>query len=167
MNFEDLNVILKKTEKGIEALKVRDPSLPQKSRVLLILIDGKKTLAELSPVITVGSGSLERIQELLSSGYVEEMLQNPSTLPQNLPTQSLTTDVTAKPAESVNLQLAIRSATKMLSNMLGPNADLLSIQLEKCKTKDEYNTKILAFRKIIGTMRSEKIGDEFVKAAIL
>ena len=62
MNFEDLNVILKKTEKGIEALKVRDPSLPQKSRVLLILIDGKKTLAELSPVHTVGSGSKNELK---------------------------------------------------------------------------------------------------------
>jgi hypothetical protein len=40
------------------------------------------------------------------------------------------------------------------------------MQLEKCKTKDEYNAKVLEFRKIVGTMRTQKHGDEFVKSAI-
>jgi hypothetical protein len=65
-----------------------------------------------------------------------------------------------------NLQTAIRAATKMLSDMLGPNSDVLCMQLEKCKTKDEYNAKVLEFRKIVGTMRTQKHGDEFVKSAI-
>ena len=164
MDFNNLNAVLKKTDKGIEALKVRDASLPQKSRVLLILIDGKKTLGDLSPVLTIGSDSLERVKELFNSGYVAEMLQDQTEAKQSQTEQSLS--LTTK-TDAVNLQTAIRSATKMLSDMLGPNSDVLCMQLEKCKTKDEYNTKILAFRKIIGTVRSEKAGDEFVKAAIL
>ncbi len=168
MDFENLNAILKKTDKGVDALKVRDPSLPQKSRVLLILIDGKKTLAELTPLLTVGSDSHERIKELLNSGFVVEITQHQTRTSENLTTQHIVADSKAKLIDSTqSLQVAVRAATKMLSAMLGPNADVLCMQLEKCNTKDEYNTKILAFRKIIGTMRTEKHGDEFVKAAIL
>ena len=115
-------------------------------------------------MLTIGSDSLERVKELFNSGYVAEMLQDQTEAKQSQTEQSLS--LTTK-TDAVNLQTAIRSATKMLSDMLGPNSDVLCMQLEKCKTKDEYNTKILAFRKIIGTVRSEKAGDEFVKAAIL
>lgn len=164
MDFENLNAILKKTDKGVEALKVRDASMPQKSRVLLILIDGKKTLADLSPVLTIGSDSLERVKELFNSGYIVEILQDQPIATVNQTAQN--TAIVTK-TDAVNLQTAIRSATRMLSDMLGPNSDVLCMQLEKCKTKDEYNSKILEFRKIIGTMRSEKHGDDFIKAAII
>jgi hypothetical protein len=168
MDFGNLNSILKKTDLGLNALKVRDPLLTQKSRVLLILIDGKKTLGELAPLLTDGSDTHEKFKELLQAGFVEEVLQQQVLSSLGEPTSTNNT-ITNGPAinAAVSLQAAIRSATRMLSNMLGPDSDLLSIQLEKCKTKDDYNAKILAFRKIIGTMRSEKDGDEFVKAAIL
>jgi hypothetical protein len=167
MDFENLNAILKKTEKGVEALKVRDASLPQKSRVLLILIDGKKTLADLTPLLTVGSDSHERIKGLFDAGFIEEAMQHQAQIAQNQPNQNAATELNNKSANSdKNLQTAVRLATKLLSDMLGPNADVLCMQLEKCKTKDEYNAKILEFRKIVGTMRTEKQGDEFVKSAI-
>jgi hypothetical protein len=167
MDFENLNSILKKTEKGLNALKVRDPLLTQKSRVLLILIDGKKTIGELAPLLTAGSDTHEKFNELFQAGFVAEVLQ------QEAVTQQLDTS-TASPAiektettnSTKNLQVAIRSAVRTLTDILGPNSDALCIQLEKCKTKDEFNAKILEFRKIVGTMRTEKHGDEFVKAAI-
>jgi hypothetical protein len=167
MNLENLNAIFKKTEKGTEALKIRDSSLPQKLRVLLILIDGKKTLSELTPLLTVGSATHERIKELLLSGFIVEVLQQQTPPSNDSPVQNSASTAKAKQTDADNLQIAIREATKRLSDMLGPSAEVLCIQLEKCRTKDEYNTKILAFRKIIGSMRSERFGDEFVKASIL
>jgi hypothetical protein len=153
----------------VEALKIRDASLPQKSRVLLILIDGKKTLSDLTPLLTIGSDSHLRIKELLDAGFITEAIQHPTRIvtEQNAINQNSTiesADTTTDLAK--NLQTAIRAATKMLSDMLGPNSDVLCMQLEKCKTKDEYNAKVLEFRKIVGTMRTQKHGDEFVKSAI-
>jgi hypothetical protein len=143
--------------------------LPQKSRVLLILIDGKKTLSDLTPLLTIGSDSHLRIKELLDAGFITEAIQHPTRIvtEQNAINQNSTiesADTTTDLAK--NLQTAIRAATKMLSDMLGPNSDVLCMQLEKCKTKDEYNAKVLEFRKIVGTMRTQKHGDEFVKSAI-
>lgn len=165
MDFKNINVILKKTEKGINALKLRDPLLTQKSRVLLILIDGKKTIGELAPLL--GSDTHEKFNELLQAGFIAEVLL------QEVVTQQLETN-NASPAiqkteitnSTKNLQVAIRSAVRMLTDILGPNSDALCIQLEKCKNNDEYNAKILEFRKIVSTMRTEKHGDDFVKAAI-
>jgi hypothetical protein len=169
MDFDNLNAIYKKTDKGIEALKTRDASLPQKLRVLLIPIDGKKTLSELTPLLTIGSDSHLRIKELFDAGFITEAIQHPapSQALQNALNQNSAVETTDKTTDSAkNLQTAIRSATKMLSDMLGPNSDVLCMQLEKCKTKDEYNAKVLEFRKIVGAMRTQKHGDDFVKSAI-
>jgi hypothetical protein len=167
MDFENLNAILKKTEKGLNALKVRDPMLTQKARVLLILIDGKKTIRELAPLFTAGSDTHEKFNELVQAGFVAEVLQL-----EVLQTQIDASDTSnaIKKTETTNsaqnLQVAIRAASRMLTDILGPNSDVLCMQLEKCKTKDEFNAKILEYRKVVGTMRTEKHGDEFVKAAI-
>jgi hypothetical protein len=167
MDLGNLNSILKKTEKGLNALKVRNPLLAQKSRVLLILIDGKKTIGELAPLLTVGSDTHEKFSELLQAGFVAEVLQL-EVLQTQLDANStgITINKTDITNSVQNLQVAIRAACRMLTDILGPNSDVLSMQLEKCKTKDEFNAKILEFRKIVGTMRTEKHGDEFVKAAI-
>ena len=167
MDLKNINAILKKTEKGTNALKLRDPLLTQKSRILLILIDGKKTIGELAPLLTAGSDTHEKFNELLQAGFIAEVLQ------QEVVTQQLETN-NASPAiqkteitnSTKNLQVAIRSAVRMLTDILGPNSDALCIQLEKCKNNDEYNAKILEFRKIVSSMRTEKHGDDFVKAAI-
>jgi hypothetical protein len=167
MDFKNLNAILKKTEKGLNALKVRDPMLTQKARVLLILIDGKKTIGELAPFLTAGSDTHEKFSELLQAGFVAEVSRQEVLQPQ---LDASTTGITIKKTEitnsTQNLQVAIRAACRMLTDILGPNSDVLSMQLEKCKTKDEFNVKILEFRKIVSSMRTEKHGDEFVKATI-
>jgi hypothetical protein len=167
MDFENLNAILKKTEKGLNALKVRDPTLTQKARVLLILIDGKKTIGELAPLLTAGSDTHEKFSELLQAGLVAEVLQQ-KILQTQLDANN-TSDAIKKTEiaySTQTLQVAIRAACRMLTDILGPNSDVLSMQLEKCKTKDEFNVKILEFRKIVSSMRTEKHGDEFVKATI-
>jgi hypothetical protein len=168
MDFDNLNAIYKKTDKGIEALKTRDASLPQKLRVLLIPIDGKKTLSELTPLLTLGSDSHLRIKELFDAGFITESIQHPalSQVQQNAISLDSAIEANNKTELAKNLQTAIRSATKMLSDMLGPSSDVLCMQLEKCKTKDEYNAKVLEFRKIVGAMRTQKHGDDFVKSAI-
>lgn len=167
MVVNNLNAILKKTEKGSNALKVRDPLLSHKARVLLILIDGKKTIGELAPLLTQGSDTHEKFNELLQAGFVVE---NPhQELLHAQPNNINTIDAVSKSDNTdskVSLQDAIRNARRMLIDMLGPNSDVLCMQLEKCKSKDEFNDKILEFRKIIGSMRNEKLGDEFVKASI-
>jgi hypothetical protein len=167
MDLENLNSILKKTEKGFNALKVRDPLLTQKSRVLLILIDGKKTIGELAPLLTAGSDTHEKFNELLQAGFVAEVLQQEGLPPQlDISNTGIAVQKAAVANSKPNLQIAIRNATHMLTDILGPNSDVLSMQLEKCKNKDEFNVKILEFRKIVSAMRTEKHGDEFVKATI-
>jgi hypothetical protein len=159
MNIENKNAIFKKTDKGQTALKLRDPSLSQKLRTLLILIDGKKNIGELSPLLPGELNLNERLQELLNAELIEEVVQTNASLPiRNTETESI--------ASSQKLESAIRSATNHLANLLGPNSDVLCIQLEKCKNKDEFNAKILEFRKIVSSIRSEKQGDEFVKSLI-
>lgn len=168
MDISNLNVILKKTEKGLSALKVRDPLLSQKARILLILIDGKKTLGELAPLVTIGSDTHEKFKELLQADFVAEVSNQEPVQPQLDASNTASAIIKLETANSAqNLQGFIRSSCRMLTDMLGPNADVLCIQLEKCKSKDEYNAKILEFKKIIGAMRSVSIANDFVNKSAM
>ena len=49
----DNNTLLAKTDKGREALAARSPELGPKLRTVLIMVDGKKSVAELGKFIGV------------------------------------------------------------------------------------------------------------------
>lgn len=44
----ELNAVLRKTESGLSVIKLRDRDLTPRHRMLLIMVDGTKTVAELS-----------------------------------------------------------------------------------------------------------------------
>ena len=44
----DTHSVLRKTEAGVNAIKLRDRSLTPKSRMLLIVVDGHKSVGELT-----------------------------------------------------------------------------------------------------------------------
>ncbi|HMS26058.1 MAG TPA: hypothetical protein PKC80_01610 [Burkholderiaceae bacterium] len=170
MAQSSLQTIFKKTEKGMLALKVRDHALSFKLRSLLIMVDGIKTIEQLGQVTTSGAEIQEHIDLLQEQEYVQVVSMpaassNTVNVEQQAPTAIVApaTQTTALPS----LQTAIRQSTKSLIDLLGPNSDSLCMQLEKCKSIDQYNERILAFRKVISGMRNETIANDFVKNAIL
>ena len=170
MTQSSLQTIFKKTEKGMLALKVRDHALSFKLRSLLIMVDGIKTVEQLGQVTTSGADVQEHIDLLHEQEFVQ-VISSPvaPAAPVNAlqPAQTSSTVATAQTAAMPSLQNAIKLSTKNLIDLLGPNSDSLCMQLEKCKTIDQYNERILAFRKVISGMRNETIANDFVKTAIL
>lgn len=75
------SLVLKKTDKGLEALRSRDPALPKRLRTAFILFDGNKNVAQVMQLLP-GSPALERedVYSMLQAGWLE--LLNPSLAPQ-------------------------------------------------------------------------------------
>ncbi|MGE8319951.1 MAG: hypothetical protein ACN6O3_14480 [Comamonas sp.] len=76
--------ILKKTAFGSQALKSRDPVLPQRLRAAFILFDGHKSVAQVAALLpTAGPGALnaEDVQSLLESGLLEAIADTPRAAP--------------------------------------------------------------------------------------
>ena len=161
--------VIRKTETGLTAIRERDRSLAQKSRTLLILVDGIKTVQELARFSSDPAQAAVLLSELLTSGLVCVVEHPPKV-------QSVAAPARARPGETSganatgqaprDLKLSIRKAVRQLEDLLGPNAEPLCLQLEKCKSFDEFTAKVQNFRQIVASIRSEKKADEFVTAAL-
>ena len=157
----ELNSILRKTESGIDAIKLRDRTLSPKQRMLLIMVDGTKSVADLSNPMPNPAEARQLLGELLSSGYVYEP-GHAMAVEQPAPVLA----PAARQAPGVSLSTAIQRSTRLLENLLGPTCEPLCLQLEKCKSFDEFTAKVTQLQRIVAAMRSERKAEEFVTAAL-
>jgi hypothetical protein len=135
--------------------------------MLLILVDGAKPVGALVKSLPNPDEARQVLGELLDSGYVE-IVNAPPPPPAQAPAP-----VPVAPAEKVSGALteaalpdAIRRATRLLENLLGPGSEPLCLQLEKCKSIDQFTARILEIRRVVAGMRSETKAAEFVAAAL-
>ena len=149
-----LKSVLRKSESGVIAIKLRDRALTPKQRMLLIVVDGTKTVAELVKPMPDPDEARQLLAELLAAGYVHEP-ELPAPVSNSPPRVSST----------ASLQGAIQRSTRLLESLLGPPSEPLCLQLEKCKNIDEFTTKVQELRRIVASMRSEKRADEFMSVA--
>lgn len=155
------STVLRKTEAGIDGIKQRDPRLSPKLRMSLILVDGTKSVAELLKSLPNPEETMQVLAQLLDAGFVSII-----AAPQAAPKPAL---APAQPAnhesDAAALKAAMRRATHLLDAMLGPDAEVLCLQIERCTSSAQLNGKIIEISRIIAAMRSEKKAAEFLLAA--
>ncbi len=171
---------LRKTEAGMLAIKERDRTLLARARTLLIMVDGTKTVAQLAALNADVAQGLELLAHLEQLGFVSVVVK-----PAAAPTQGAaaaaspsapSTPVATPPAAAAaavpirapvrDLQTSIRMATKFLEGWMGPGSEPLCIQLERCKTSQEFAAKVQEIRVLLATARSVKKAEEFSIAAL-
>jgi hypothetical protein len=160
-----LTYLLRKTESGVNPIKVRDRAMGQKHRMLLILVDGAKPVGALVKSLSNPDEARQVLGELLDSGYVEIVNAPPPQSPQASAPAAPAVQVSGALSEAA-LPDAIRRATRLLENLLGPGSEPLCLQLEKCKSIDQFTARVLEIRRVVAGMRSEAKAAEFVAAAL-
>jgi hypothetical protein len=129
----DRTAVLAKTAKGAEELKSRAHGLAQKLRSLLIMVDGGSTAGDLLakfggiPEVEVG------LQTLVDQGFVEIR-----GAPMAAPAAPHAAPSAPSAAAPQTRQQAMSALTRMLHDAIGPDADTLTGQLEKAKTRAEF-----------------------------
>jgi hypothetical protein len=161
MNDLDLASVLRKTMAGTEAIKVRDRALTPKMRMLLIMVDGVKTGADLLKTVPNVDEARQLLVELVNSGYAEQIEASKPVAP---------TPIAAPPkpagvAANDTLKVSIRRATRLLEDLLGPSSVDLCLQLERCTSPAQLKTKVAELSRIVAAMRSERKAAEFWLAA--
>jgi hypothetical protein len=170
-------MIYSKTESGLNAIKDRASGLTPRQRSVLIMCDGKRDAEEILKN-TAGLGvTADDLQALVS----KQMLVSTSPVAA-LPVAPAALSISAAPVASLNqnsasqvkpsvsaeeLKILIRSATKQLENLLGPSCESMSLKLEKSKTYDEYAIKIHDIRRVLSSIRTEKVAEEFIQAHLI
>ena len=66
----DRKLVLTKTERGIEALQRRSPELSQRLRAILVLVDGRQSVATLIARFGALNGMQAALHQLLEQGLI-------------------------------------------------------------------------------------------------
>lgn len=152
--------IYHKTPKGTEAIANRQSGLAPKLRSLLIMVDGRRTHAELTTIATA-LGDAERLAELESEGLVEPMAAEEKTMPSPLEPAVSPTAAPA-PARAANLAEARLFSSHLLEHLLGPMAEPLCIKIEATRDLPEFVTAIKRAREIVREIKGSAEAERFV-----
>lgn len=151
----DTHAIYRKSEKGAEAIATRGHGVGGKQRMLLILVDGKKTAEELIKLAAGMGESAQLLQQLEADGLIE----------------MVASAATAKPAATAaglpagaELGKARTLATRLLAEQLGPLADELAIRLEAAKDMPQFievmKRAYAVMREVKGQAAADRFGAE-------
>lgn len=153
---------ISKTPKGVEEIAKRTFGLNLKMRQLLILIDGKRGLAELEKMVPTLDvrGS---IVELINEGFVHsEEIVAPQTIVNNnseIPALAIA-PVIGVAVNAKNAQEVVRRTSTLITNTLGPNGNDFALRIERCKTLEELRELVpQMFAVVEGTRGSQVLAD--------
>ncbi len=153
-----MKTIYRKTAKGSEAIANRQSGLGPRHRSLLIMIDGKRSVAELAPVGSALGDVADLIQALQAEGLIEAL---------NAPAAPAAGAQGAEPAEApprVTLSQAQRHAVRLLNDLLGPGGADLCMRVESTKSAQEFRAVLKRAEQVVreglGARKAERFIEE-------
>lgn len=159
----DKNTLLAKTEKGRDAMARRAPELLPRLRSLLILVDGKRSLAELEKLGDGLGGGAALVEQLLAHGWVaerdlsapfQESVPYVDSQPFPVASPSPPANATAVPAvPSLPFPDARRLVARFINDSVGPMGEPTAIRVEACKTPAELRALLPRIRDALQNYR--------------
>lgn len=168
-----------KTAEGTAEVAARSPRLNMTQRRVLIMADGKRTVAELAQFVP--QGNIDEVLALLigmgligrsggdsepevAAGAAEaaEPLDVPTvTGGQPPPTLS---PAPGEPEPVLTLDEAKRRAVRELTDRLGPGADSLAIKIEGCRSADEFRERLREAERLVSALQGADAGQAYLRA---
>jgi hypothetical protein len=163
------SAVYRKSDRGTAEISGGQRTLTPRLRQALIMVNGKLTGAQLASMLGGAQAGVALVDELEDGGYIEAagVPQASLTRPMSLDdlddgpaSVSGPSSVPAKsPMDPKKLQNAQRTATRLLTDVMGPAADDLASRIERAKTREELE-KLLTLatntvREMAGRTRSE------------
>jgi hypothetical protein len=162
----DEALVFRKTPAGQVEVTARSGSLTLSMRRVLIMVDGRRPLVELAPLVRAGEID-GVIAALLEKGFIEPIMvaapattAGPTTIapaPRTLP------DVT-DPNRFMSLDEARRRVVRELTDRLGPEAEYVAIKIEQCASIDELRARIRDAERLLTNAMGEKVAQDFLQA---
>lgn len=146
----DSRAIYKKSDKGAEAIAARAPGVAGKLRTLLILVDGKKTVEELTRLAEGLGESAQLLGQLDAEGLIEMV--------------SAGTPAPAAVGAAVggeNLAKLKTLASRQLVELLGPMSDELCMKIEGVRDLPQFVDIIKRAYGVVREVRGGAAADKF------
>lgn len=168
----DGTLIYAKTPKGVAEVAARSAQLSMTTRRVLIMMDGKRTLSELA--LLVRPGEIDAIvAQLEGAGLAQKAAEESreAALPINGRSPEADALVTVSPAvmderelTPITLEEAKRRAVRELNDRLGPEADLLAIRIENCKSIEEFRERVREAERFVTAALGAAAAQDYLRA---
>jgi hypothetical protein len=175
----DDGVVYAKSSKGVAEVAERTGGLSLSARRVLIMIDGKRSVRELAPLLK--PGEIDGVIALLEAqGYIQRRSEPDDTFlaartnvapdaairSPGPPTLDVPTGGHEIPEERnlVTIDEAKRRAVRELHDRLGPDADLMATRIERCRTAEELRDRLREAERLVAGFLNEAAAQDFVRA---
>jgi hypothetical protein len=170
----------KKTDKGQAEIESAARQLPQRLRTVLVLVDGKRSEADLQQMLAAATPQV--LQSLLDDGYIAQApapapvaarraapARVPAATPPAEPTDSSFKssgmpsrfDIASRPEHEEATDKQRDQIERSLRRALGPTADSMIVTVRQARTVRELVDVLKTAQRVIANARGKDIADEF------
>lgn len=171
----DKNILLVKTDKGRDALARRVPELVARLRFMLILVDGKRSVAELDQLGAGLGGGAELLEQLMAHDWVAPrdmsapfkessvFVDSQPFMPTAPPPKSTAAAEPRTAAKEGKLPFsdARRLVVRFVNDALGPMGEQTAIRVESCKNAAELQAQLPRIRDALQNLRGMSMVQNF------
>jgi hypothetical protein len=173
----DATLVFAKTPEGVAEVTKRVAGLSLQARRVLIMIDGSRSIGDLSPLLP--EGEIDAVIALLQSrgliydtGQFEPDQEGPRTRGDPVLAPNTSADLGAPtgqdaPTEErvyLTIEEVKRRAVRELNERLGPDAESIAMRIERSASIEELRERLREAERLVARMISEASAQEFVRA---
>lgn len=139
-------IVYRKTAKGQSEIETRAHRLPPRTRSVLIMVDGRRTDADLAAL--TGPEAAAALAALAANGFIEALEATPPPAPPPPPPAP----AAAAATRVVPFEQFRRETVRALTDAIGPLGEALAMRMERCRNADELTPLLqLAMESIANT----------------
>lgn len=163
----DKSAVFSKTDAGREALTSRPPGLTPRLRSLLIMTDGKRTVAELDKMLGADGAAAPLLDQLVAQGWV----QGQGAPGAGVASVAIGAEADHAPAAVDTLPPLVEEAwpfldarrrvVRFINDQLGPMGETLAIRVESCKTASDLQAALPRIRDGLRNFKSSATVQQF------
>jgi hypothetical protein len=147
----DRNLIYRKTQKGAEAIATRQHGLSPRQRSVLIMVDGKRSVDDLSRLGASQGEGTQVLDDLLAAGCIEATAG----------AAAIAAPAVQPTAAPFNLAETQRFASRRLTDIMGPTAESLCLRIEAARNAQDFQTAMTRALAIVREFRGAAASDAF------
>ena len=153
----DLNAVYKKTQKGLEEMAQRTV-LGMRERTLLVMVDGKTVAADLLARAQHMPDPPALLAKLIDGGFIapDAVASAPAAA-----AAAAAATAAASQSDQIIVKQLKHYSEHFLDQVLGPDADMLSEAIDRCKTLPELRARLEKTREAVEGMGKRRKAEEF------
>jgi hypothetical protein len=163
--------VFAKTPRGIAEVAVRGGALSLTARRVLIMVDGRRSIAELAPLLRPGEIDTV-VAQLEMQGFVQRLGEAPPPPPSPRTVRYEATgyeygpgsDAEEERSPLMTLDEARRRAVRELNDRLGPDATTMSIRIEQCTNAEDLRERLREAERLVAGFLGDLVAQDFVRA---